>query len=381
MIVVSAQAFPPKSGGIEALLSGMARHAVASGHQVTVLADGGTRARRFDQLADEPYRVERFGGWKLVRQRVKARRLTQIQKTRPVEAIYTDSWKSLEHANIRKGVPVVAWAHGNEFPDDGVTKKTRIAKALSKASHLLINSQATALRAAPYLPSGLSTSIINPPVEAPSVIKAEEAARVDDIWQDAYPRLFSMCRLIELKGIDRAIEALPKILSRFSKARYVIAGAGDDLSRLKRIADSLGINDRLSFIGWIDGGMKSALLSSATLFLQPGRTVDGKQEGYGMAFVEAAAHGLPSIAGIAGGTSEAVVAERSGLLVDTTHPETIADRILTLLEDEPSYQALRRTSKIHGERCLWHNQIGRVLAAAGLTIRQSPATRAASPMT
>ncbi|MEM8797441.1 MAG: glycosyltransferase family 4 protein [Pseudomonadota bacterium] len=381
MIVVSAQAFPPKSGGIEALISGMARHAFASGHEVIVLADGGARTRRYDQSATEPYHVERFGSWKPIRQRLKARRLSHIQKTRTIDAIYVDSWKSLEHANIRNGVPVVAWAHGNEFPENGVTKKTRISKALSKASHLLINSQATASRAAPYLPSGLSTSVINPPVEAPAVIKAEEAALVEDLWQDAYPRLFSMCRLIELKGIDRAIEALPKILTRFSKARYVIAGAGDDLSRLKRIADSLGINDRLSFIGWIDGGMKSALLSSATLFLQPGRAVDGKREGYGMAFVEAAAHGLPSIAGIAGGTSEAVIAERSGLLVDTTHSETIADRILTLLEDEPGYQALCRTSKIHGESCLWHNQIGRVLAAAGLSIRQSPATPAASPMT
>lgn len=369
MILISAQAFPPKPGGIQYLLAGTAEHIAKSGYDVTVFADGGNEAKSWDQEQDTSYDVERFSGFKPLRRRQKASRIKSFYKRGDAQALYADSWKSLEYAEKSDNVPIVVWAHGNEFPLDGA-KKGRISKALQKADHILFNSKETQRRAKQFCSAKTASSIVHPPLNEPVPASREDKLAIDELWREHHPKLVCLCRLVEWKGVDRSIGAMPAILKEHPKALLVIAGVGNDRTRLEKLADELDVRENVVFIGWIEGGRKTAFLNSADLYIQPGRTVNGEEEGYGISYVEAALHGLPSISGNVGGAPEAVIHGETGLVVDANHQKNVTTATLSILADQSRLQEYKNAARAHGQSCLWQNQIGRVLGAAGIKPRE-----------
>ncbi|PLW76223.1 glycosyltransferase family 4 protein [Cohaesibacter celericrescens] len=365
MIVISAQAFPPRTGGIQNLLAGTAEYIAKAGYSVLVLADGGKDARQWQQQANLPYEVEWFSGPRPLRRRLKARRLSQLVKSGEVQALYADTWKSLELLDPSQPFPVVTWAHGNEFPNVG-KKIERIQAALSKADHIIFNSQETMGRAKAFTPAGALSSIVHPPIFDPELPAPEDQARLDQIWSTHSPKLLCTCRLIDWKGLDQAISAMPAILQQFPDAKLAIAGIGDDLERLQALVLSLDLDKNVEFLGWIDDSTKTALFRSADLFLQPGRQVIEEREGYGISYVEAALQGLPTVCGDAGGAPEAIVDGVTGLVVDATSTENVSSAVLSVLGDKALHASMQSSSKTHGEACLWRNRIAAVLAPCGL---------------
>ncbi|MEL6679198.1 MAG: glycosyltransferase family 4 protein [Pseudomonadota bacterium] len=355
MILISAQAFPPASGGIQNLMQGLAEYA-SQRHEVVVLADGGREAGPFDSAA--PYRVERFSGPRPLRRWLKARRLAELVRSGQVRAVYADSWKSVEALRPLR-VPVVAYGHGNEFPSDP-RKQARVRAALSKATALICVSRETHGRAAPSLPEGLPVEIIHPPVFPHTPASAEDVAYAEGIW-DAGPRLLTMSRLIDWKGIDQAIRTVGRLGS--PDARLAIAGIGDDRARLERLVTELGLAAQVRFLGRVEGGRKTALLETADVFLQPGRQVGQEREGFGITYVEAALAGTPVISGNKGGAPEAVADGVSGLLVDGDDLDAIVTATRTVLQ---SPEGWRDGARAHGERHLWSVQIEHILGVAGL---------------
>ncbi len=365
MIVVSAQAFPPATGGIQNLLAGTAEYLAKSGREVLVLGDGGAAARRYDETSGAPYAVRRFWGPRPLRQWLKARALMRLARAGEVDALYLDTWKSLERLPADLPFPVVPWAHGNEFPPGGA-KVARIRRALEKASHILINSAETRSRMGAALPERVPASVIHPPVFPAVEPDAADTARAAELWGDAGPRLLSVCRLIDWKGIDQAIRAMPAILAAHPQARLLVAGDGDDRARLEGIAAELGLGPATAFLGRVGDGLRTALLRSADLFLQPGRKVVEEREGFGITYLEAALQGLPSISGDAGGAPEAIRDGETGIVVDGTSVDAVAEAARAILADAGRHAAMRDAAKAHGTVSLWENQIGRILAAAGL---------------
>lgn len=364
MIVVLAQAFPPRPGGIQNLLAGTAEYIAKAGHNVTVLADGDKSAQHWDRETQSPYHVERFGGIKFLRRRQKLKRLNQIVSDHSIDAIFADSWKSLELLNSYD-CPIVVWAHGNEFSQPA-KKHKRIVSSLLKADHIMFVSSETKSRATAFLSEKISHSIVHPPIQKPVPASTEDTKKAAAIWQDSHPKLISLSRLVELKGIDRAIEGMPEILTQYPKAKLIIAGVGDDQGRLESLVKDLKIGSSVSFIGWIEAGFKTALLEKADLFLQPGRQVAEEREGYGISYVEAAYHGLPSISGNAGGAPEAIIDGETGLVVDASTSAQVGQAALEILNDKSKHDAMRKKAREHGQRHLWENRIVDVLKAAGL---------------
>lgn len=370
MIVISAQAFPPRTGGIQNLLAGTAEYIAHAGYEVTVLADGGRDARQWDRDTILPYKIERFSGPRPWRRRLKYWHLLKLASSTRISALFADTWKSIEVFNEPFDFPVVTWAHGNEFPRAD-EKAERIKIALGKADHIIFNSKETQTRAKAFTPTRVPSRIVNPPIFdaiAETDLQREDAEK---LWSDNAPRLLSMCRLIDWKGLDQAISAMPAVLKQFPNAHYVVVGIGDDRSRLDDLVKELGLEQRITFLGWIEEGYKTALLKSADLFLQPGRQVIEEREGYGITYVEAALQGLPTICGNAGGAPEAIIDGETGLVVDATQTHQVEEAILSVLSDEVRHKAMRKASKKHGENCLWRNQVSRVLDAAGLAVQTS----------
>lgn len=125
------------------------------------------------------------------------------------------------------------------------------------------------------------------------------------------------------KGFDEVLEVLPEI----DGAAYLIAGGGDDLTRLQRKAFTLGVAERVAFTGLFPEEIKPDLYNLADVYVMPSRG-----EGFGFVLLEAMACGLPVIASKHDGGREALLGGRLGTLVDPSNPAELRQAILDALE-------------------------------------------------
>jgi phosphatidylinositol alpha-1,6-mannosyltransferase len=113
------------------------------------------------------------------------------------------------------------------------------------------------------------------------------------------------------KGQDRIIEAIPEICKAGHDVVYVIAGGGDDRSRLERLADRAGVIDRVRFEGMLTRDELIEAYRMADLFVMP-----STGEGFGIAFLEAMACGTRALGINAAGARDALVDGELGIIGD-----------------------------------------------------------------
>lgn len=227
-------------------------------------------------------------------------------------------------------------AHGSEIGRLPNNKRNDLVKRgmmLRGASWIAANSYHTkSLLEAWRIPSA-SVKVIHPPISEEAIL---ESAALDPMFRkDDYLSLVTICRLVNGKGIDLVMRALKILAERGISCRYVIGGDGPERKPLEALAAELGVRDKVHFKGSVDGEEKWRLLRNGDVFVMPPR-VDSKihQEGFGIAFVEAAAFGVPAVGSRTGGIPDAVVDGETGILVPEESPVEIADA-LTLLYREP----------------------------------------------
>jgi phosphatidylinositol alpha-1,6-mannosyltransferase len=147
-------------------------------------------------------------------------------------------------------------------------------------------------------------------------------------------------RLVARKGLDRLIAALPALArEELAPWRLVVAGFGD-AAPFEQAARASDLAERVVFLGAVPEARLPLLYSSGDLLAMPSRTIAGRDdlEGFGIVYLEAAASGLPALAGRSGGAPEAVLHEVTGLVVDGEDHRAIAGALRMLIGDP----ALRR---------------------------------------
>ncbi|HEX8966309.1 MAG TPA: glycosyltransferase, partial [Chloroflexota bacterium] len=133
------------------------------------------------------------------------------------------------------------------------------------------------------------------------------------------------------KGIDTVIRAMRKLPPGVG---YRIVGAGPDESRLRHLASSEGVANRVQFLGRLDDDALAEEYRRCRLFVLPARrTAEGDLEGYGLVYFEAAAYGRAVVAGRSGGEVDAVVDGQTGVLVDGQSTDELATVLGSLLAD------------------------------------------------
>lgn len=147
--------------------------------------------------------------------------------------------------------------------------------------------------------------------------------------------LGSVGRLVERKGFDAVIKALPAIRDRVPAISYVIVGTGAQAPRLRALASEHGVEDIVTFAGYVRDEDLAGYYALFDVFIMPNRALaDGDNEGFGLVFLEANACGVPSVGGLAGGAPEAIHHDRTGLLVNGEEPDAIAESVIALMSDE-----------------------------------------------
>ena len=146
------------------------------------------------------------------------------------------------------------------------------------------------------------------------------------------PVVLTVARLVPHKGQDMGIRAIATLGRDFPELRYIIVGEGSDEERLRALAKELGVPDRVGFVGAMRDDELPEAYATSTIYLGASR-VDKEinVEGFGISFVEAAASGIPSVAGDSGGVRSAVRDGETGIVVPPTDSDAVADAIRSLL--------------------------------------------------
>jgi glycosyltransferase involved in cell wall biosynthesis len=100
------------------------------------------------------------------------------------------------------------------------------------------------------------------------------------------------------KGVDVTIQALPQIAKSFPNVKYLVIGRGDDRPRLAKIAQDLGVAEKVIFAGFVPTADLAAHYQLADAYVMP------SQEGFGIVYLEALACGVPVVAGDADGSAD-----------------------------------------------------------------------------
>lgn len=155
------------------------------------------------------------------------------------------------------------------------------------------------------------------------------------------PMMLTVARLVPHKGQDTAIQALAALRDEFPRLQYVIVGRGDDDARLRTLAQSLNVADRVHFVGELDDADLADAYATSTVYVGLSR-LDNEinVEGFGISFVEASASGIPVVAGDSGGVRSAVRDGETGLVVDPIDMTAAASAIGRLIRDVPFRERL-----------------------------------------
>jgi phosphatidylinositol alpha-1,6-mannosyltransferase len=221
-------------------------------------------------------------------------------------------------------------AHGREvgrLPNNKTYDLVRREVMLKGASWIAANSRHTKSLLETWRVPSERVKIVHPPI-------SEDAIRESAVFRPA-PRdggdlsLVTICRLDKGKGIDLVMRALTILAARGIPYRYTVGGDGSERKFLEALVDELGLRDKVHFKGAVEGEEKWHLLRNADVFVMPSR-----EEGFGIAFIEAAAFGVPAVGSRTGGIPDAVVDGQTGILVPEGTAEGLADA-LTFLYRKP----------------------------------------------
>lgn len=188
------------------------------------------------------------------------------------------------------------------------------------------------------------------------------------------PLLVAVSRLTPHKRLEHAIDAVVRLRERWPGLRLELVGQGPWLQPLTDHARRWGVDDRVEFHGWVDEAAKHAVLDRAWLHLCP-----SVREGWGIAVMEAAAHGVPTVAyRCAGGVAESVRDGRTGLLADDL--DSFVAAVESLLADRDRREAMARACRQWSGRYTWTATADAFVALADeLTGTRRPATAPSEP--
>ena len=350
-------------------MTGMAEAMANNGHKVLVLADG----KIPDTDSKLNYDIKRFSGWKPLRRLRKANYLEKICKNNQVDAIYADSWKSIEYVTKKKK-KILVLAHGTEIPKQYWTlmldllrfKKNRIKNSYNDVFKIIANSSYTKdlMQASLKIKSEM-IDVIHPGIDVyKEFISNDDKKRVESMISHRSPIITTLARVEERKGHKYVIKAIDELRSTFPNIIYLIAGEGPFLSEIKRYTKKLNLEDNVSFIGWITEPEKSLILKNSHIFIMTPTLIGESVEGFGMAYIDAAFHGIPAIGTKTGGVSDAIVHDQTGLLCEPNNQEQITKSIHKLLSNDSLRKELGNNGRERAYNLFaWENKIKEYLHA------------------
>lgn len=359
--------FPPIIGGIGRYASQLALAAKEIGHDITVIAPQPGAGLSESDKETYPFKVIRY---RIAAHSVKKYlsllwRTWHLAVSSKYDIIHAIDWPhilALGLLNKFKDMSFVATIFGTEIPWVLESKqvKHRLIKSLFETpQHIFAISEFTKsclLECRPKIPPenvtvtllGVHPTLFDAPHDGPDIREIYSIP-------DEHKIILTVSRLDERKGHKTVLRALPKLpVEVRQKVTYLIVGSGVSDSyeaELRQLADESGI--RVIFAGKVSDECLKSHYSGSTVFCMPGELHSNTIEGFGLVYLEAAAHGVPSIASRIGGVPEAVLHEKTGLIIESKDELGLAQALTRLLTDESYCRVLGEAAREYAKTFTW----------------------------
>jgi phosphatidyl-myo-inositol dimannoside synthase len=341
--------YPPRAGGIQQYCHNLVRRLPPD--EVVVYAPAWPGAEEFD--AAEPYRIVRHPTSNMLpRDPVARRAVALIREVQPDLVCFGAAFPLgllARRLTRETGVPCVGFTHGVEVAVSGlpllrramtrVAGDLRLLTAVSRWSAARVERGARGRCPVELLPSGVAADVYRPDVDG-SAVRARHG-----LGQD--PVCVCVSRLVPRKGQDKLIQAWPRVVAQVPAARLLIVGPGPYRRRLERMAAASPAAGRIHFTGEVRWEELPEHYAAGDVFAMPCRTrwAGMDLEALGVVFLEAAAAGLPVVAGRSGGAPETVVEGVTGTVVDGRRAQQVGDAVAGLLADLPRARAMGQAGR------------------------------------
>ena len=349
MFLILTRSFPPEIGGMQNLMYGLTK-SLSKLNIVKVFADYHENYLNFDNNVN--FSIERVGGPKLLRKYRKSYLINEfIKKNKNISCVIADHWKSLELINTNK--KKICLIHSKEINHEkGSRQNKRLTNILNNVDHVISNSIFTKNLAINMGVNENKIDVINPGVDAVKEISKKNLDQAEKIFNGKSNRLITVSRFDKRKNHEKVIMAIRNLKELYPNIIYICIGYGDEEQNLKKLVNELNLNNHVIFLKNVETELKNALICKSNIFVMPSIIHNKSVEGFGIAYIEAAQYGIPSIGGKDGGASDAIIHEKTGLICDGNNLEEIYSSIDKMLKDH-KYKEYGKEAKKFSENFYW----------------------------
>ena len=352
MYLIVTRSFPPELGGMQSLMWGLSRE-LSKNFMIKVFADYVEKHKDFDEQAS--FSIERIRGIKLLRKYRKAQLVNEYIKENKIDGIIADHWKSLELIKTSKKKYCLIHSKEINHPK-GSSQNKRLINVLNNVEKIIANSLFTKNLAIDLGISENKLIVINPGVDPAKELNKKTLDKVESILKIKNPRLITVSRYDKRKNHEKIIMVLRNLKEIYPDIVYICVGYGEEENNIKKLVKELDLEAQVMFFKDISNDLKNALVAKSNIFVMPSIIYKKSVEGFGIAYVEAAQYGVPSIGGKDGGAADAINHEKTGLICDGNNLDDIYSSVTSMLENK-KYLDLGRNAKEFVNKFQWSNII------------------------
>ena len=349
MYLVITRSFPPELGGMQNLMWGLTK-SLSKLKLIKVFADYHENHEEFDKSVS--FSIERVSGIKLIRKYRKSYLINDyLENNKNIECLIADHWKSLELIKTNK--KKICLIHSKEINHTkGSSLNKKVLSVLNNVDHIVANSNYTKNLAIDLGVEEKKIVIINPGVDQVSEVPEKYLNEAEEILKGKKYRIITVSRFDKRKNHEKVIMAVRNLKEIYPEIVYTCIGYGEEEEKLKKLVIELKLEEQVTFLKDIPSDLKNALISKSDIFVMPSVIYKKSVEGFGIAYVEAAQYGIPSIGGKDGGASDAIIHEKTGLICDGNKLEDVYSSIDNLFKNN-KYLEYGKEAKINAENFLW----------------------------
>ena len=348
MYLIVTRAFPPELGGMQSLMWGLTKE-MSKNFMIKVFADYQENHKEFDKK--ENFSIERVGGIKFLRKIRKAQLINEFLKENKVKGVIADHWKSLELINTDK--KKYCLIHGKEINHPkGSSLNKRVIKVLNNVEKVIANSEYTKNLAINNGVSEEKVIVINPGVDPAQELNKKSLEKVESLLKTKSPRLITVSRFDKRKNHEKIVMALRNLKQIYPDIVYICIGYGDEEENIKDLVKELDLGSQVMFFKDISSDLKNSLIVKSDIFVMPSIIHKTSVEGFGIAYVEAAQYGVPSLGGKDGGASDAIDHDKTGLICDGNNLDEIYSSLNSMIENK-KYHLFGKNAKEYVSKFQW----------------------------
>ncbi len=348
MYLVVTRSFPPELGGMQNLIWGLSKE-LSKNFMIKVFADYIKGHKSFDEQAS--FSIERVGGIKLLRKYRKAKLIDEFIQNNKIQGIIADHWKSLEL--IKSSKKKYCLIHSKEINHPkGSSLNKRALDVLNNIEKVIANSKFTKNLAIKYGVNENKIIVINPGVNLAKELDKKTVDKVESLLKVKTPRLITVSRFDKRKNHEKIIMVLRNLKQIYPDIVYICIGYGEEEDNIKNLVKELDLESQVMFFKDISSDLKNALIAKSNVFIMPSIIHKKSVEGFGIAYVEAAQYGIPSIGGKDGGAADAIEHEKTGFICDGNNLDDIYSFTNSILKNK-KYLELGKNAKDYVTKFYW----------------------------